>query len=293
MNPAVLKENRTHGNPLYPITVYTFSRQAEEPLMDLHWHDELEFLMVTRGSADFRVGVSDYTLRPGEALFINSGELHSGQTSDPNGCSFLAVVFHADSLAGGLDLLRDKYILPLLERKYSVPVHLVREENGQKEILEQLDKLFHIYLEHPPLYEMTTKGYLYLALSRLLLLDEPALSRPKRHADPEWIERLKSVLSYIQENCGETIRLKDLADQAAMSEAHFCRSFKKITTKSPMDYINEVRAQKAAFLLQDTDKKNTEISLDVGFSSLSYYIDVFKRHFGCTPGEYRKRIRRD
>jgi AraC-like DNA-binding protein len=291
MNKAMLKEDRIHGNPLYPVSIYQHSCLPGEPLLDLHWHDELEFLTVTKGSAVFRVDVNDFELKPGEAIFVNMGELHSGYSPDPEGCAFNAVVFHPDILGGGqFDLMQEKYIQPLLHKKHGVPVKLTGENDAEREILAMLGSVADLNLNPSPVYELSTKGLLHLIISKLIQLGGPAFREPKLPNDHYKIERLKTVVEYIQANCGRQIRLKELADLVSMSEAYFCRFFKEITTKSPMDYINQFRVQKAAGLLKDSDKKIMEIALDVGFNNLSYFIGVFRHYFGCTPSAYRKRM---
>lgn len=290
MKKDKLKEDRIHGDPLYPLSVYHISRRAGEPLLDLHWHEELEFLTVTKGRAVFRVDIHEYELSAGEAIFINSGELHSGATQANEDCDFKAVVFHADILGGKqYDLVQDKYIQPLLVKTFSPPAHLRKSDDREHELLTMLEQVFELNLTEAPVYELATKGLLQMTIAKLLQLGGTAIRESKEPVDRRKIERIKLVLAYMETNIGRSIRLRELAELISVSEAYFCRFFKEITAKSPVDYLNQLRMQKAAGLLKDTDKKMTEIALDVGFGNLSYFIGVFKQHFGCTPSAYRKR----
>ncbi|WP_274651920.1 AraC family transcriptional regulator [Paenibacillus humicola] len=290
VNKALLKENRVHGRPLYPISIYPYSCLPGEPLMDLHWHEELEILVVTDGEAVFRVDVNNYRVCAGEAIFINSGELHSGYAPDGGSCSFIAVVFHPDMLGSGkIDVMQERYIQPLIQRKRKVPVHLTGRSPEETELLQQLETLIEANRDQRPAFELETKGLLFLMLSKLFALGDPAPQQTPAGSDETKIERLKTVLGYIQVHYGEQIRLKELADLVSMSEAYFCRFFKEITAKSPVEYVNQYRMQQAAVLLRETDKKTIDIALDVGFNNLSYFIGVFKQHYGCTPANYRKR----
>ncbi|MGG1552843.1 AraC family transcriptional regulator [Paenibacillus ferrarius] len=293
MQQAKLKEDRIHGDPLYPIRVYEIDCQPGEELLDLHWHDELEFLMLTKGSAVFRVSMEEYLLEAGEAIFVNAGQLHAGSIASDEPCSFKAVVFHANLLSGErFDLVWEKYIHPLLQQKYVTPVHIrpggAKEE---KELLELLEIVFQDNLNTSPLYELTTKANLQMMIAKLISLGGPSYREVPLASQPSQIDRIKRIIEYIQQNYSLPIRLEDLAALVSFSESYFCRYFKSITGKSPLVYLNGVRAQRAAYLLKDTDKKIMEISLDVGFNTLSYFIGVFKAHFGYTPSEYRKRER--
>ena len=120
MDKALLKEARQHGSPAYPASIYHICCPPEQPLLDLHWHDELEFLMVTSGRAVFRVETRDYEVKAGEAIFVGSGDLHSGDVAGGEPCAFSAVVFHPDLIGGGaLDLMHQRYVRPLLEDRKS------------------------------------------------------------------------------------------------------------------------------------------------------------------------------
>ncbi len=291
MNKALLKEERKHGDPAYPVSVYHITCPPEEPLLDLHWHDELEFLLVTEGQAVFRVEMADYTVRAGEAIFVNSGELHSGYVLGDAPCSFAAVVFHADLLGKGMiDRLHDQYILPLLQRNIRPPVHLHAAYNsGHAGLLSQLSLLFESNRKRELGYELSTKGLLYLAIVNLLQSADPVQHDQRGDSGQLRTDRLKAAVEYIEQHYTEQIQLRELAELVSMSESYFCRYFKRITTKSPIEYINHYRIQQAAAMLRHTDKKIMDVALDVGFNNLSYFNVVFKQRFSCSPAAYRKR----
>ncbi|XEC93360.1 helix-turn-helix domain-containing protein [Paenibacillus tarimensis] len=294
MNKEMLKEDRVHGDVLYPANVYEVRCKAGEPLLDLHWHDELEFLTVTEGKALFRLDVEELVVSAGEALFMNSGVLHSGATLENDTCSFTAFVFHVDLLGSHTyDRLQELYIDPVVNRNRLVPVHLTPAFAEHKPILEQLQELNRLNTDKPPAYELVSKGLLYLIFAALYKLGQSQQSPAKSAAEQVKLERLKKTLNYIQNHYNEPIRLHDLAAETAMNESYFCRFFKEMTGKTPMDFLNQYRVQKAAALVQAGGKKLTEIALDVGFHNVSYFIGVFKRHFGCTPSQYQKRGHHD
>lgn len=289
MNKASLKENRLHGNAHYPVSTYHISCPPEEILLDLHWHDEMEWFMVTEGQAVIRVGEEDYMLQAGEAIFINSGELHSGTVAGDRPCSFDAVVFDANLFrTGTADYIHDRYIGQLVQRKYDVNPHITSNTPEGQLLLQQLVSLIETDKRQNPAYELRMKGLLFLMMSGLLQLEGTVERSSRSSANTEQHERLKQVLAYIEEHYKEAIQLKELADLLAMSESYFCRFFKKITTKSPIEYINLHRVRQAALLLKDQDRKVMDVALDVGFNNLSYFNVIFRQHFGCTPSAYRR-----
>lgn len=289
MDRALLKEARRHGSPAFPARMYHFRCPPDQPLLDLHWHDELEFFMVTKGRAMMRVGAEDYEVSAGEAVFVASGELHSGSVAGGEDCHFSAAVFHADLLSGSApDLLHQRYVRPLLDRQYEVPVHLGRMNGDGAALLDLLERLFHIDKTRPFGYELAVRGLLQTCVSLLLGLASRT-EQTRRHGAGQRTERIKEALEYIERHYAEPIRLRELASLASMSEAYFCRFFKRITAETPIEYINLYRVRQAAILLRSTDRKVMDIAFEVGFNNLSYFNTVFRQRFGCTPTEYRQR----
>lgn len=97
---------------------------------------------------------------------------------------------------------------------------------------------------------------------------------------------LSQIMQYISEN--PDVRLRDIAERFHISEEYFCRIFKKHTGYRLMEYLNILKIQNAAKLLQETDKDIANIAETVGYASHSYFTMQFKKHMGITPGAYRE-----
>jgi AraC-like DNA-binding protein len=80
-----------------------------------------------------------------------------------------------------------------------------------------------------------------------------------------------------------------LAAIAYVSEAHFIRVFKATFGETPHRYLQRRRVERAMFLLRETDRSITEISLDVGFNSLGTFTRTFTEIVGDPPTTYRWR----
>lgn len=72
------------------------------------------------------------------------------------------------------------------------------------------------------------------------------------------------------------------------SKSEFCRLFKAAMHQTPFDFLLHYRIQKSLPLLCSTDQSVTEIAGCVGFSSSSYYSEVFRKFMQCSPTEYRR-----
>lgn len=101
------------------------------------------------------------------------------------------------------------------------------------------------------------------------------------------MQRLRDILSYIHGNYDTNITLDDIASHIGICKSECTRFFKKHMNMTIFDYILYYRIQESLPLLIEYGSV-TEAATMVGFSSPSYYTQIFKRYMKCTPLEYRK-----
>jgi AraC-like DNA-binding protein len=96
------------------------------------------------------------------------------------------------------------------------------------------------------------------------------------------------AIEHIHSTLDEKLIVEDMASVARLSPSHFARVFKKETGKAPMEYVNELRLERAKKMLRAGDKSVTEIALLCGFGSPSYLSSCFQKEYKMTPTEYRR-----
>jgi AraC-like DNA-binding protein len=290
MNSDLLYESRIHGDATFPMGVYRVLENEQHMLFDCHWHEETEFIYMQEGSAVFQLGTNHYTLYEGEALFIPSGVLHAGFVTDASVPTVAyAIVFDLNLLSGRTyDVVQSKYIDPLLEQNISLPSYIQAKTTWEKSIITDLLSLFELCERKPLAFELLIKAKLYSLFAEFFANMQETLQDPPITASLHKVERIKKVLQFIDESFASRIQIKDLTSLITMSEGHFCRFFKAIVRKTPMEYINTVRINQAAKLLSHSDRKVIDIAMEVGFENPSYFIKLFKLHKKCTPSDFRK-----
>lgn len=288
-------QDRSTYNPLFPLFIY-YDLLRPSGNVGLHWHDEIELVTVLRGQVDLQYESQTICLKKDDIVFINSSSLH-GYRANPQSDSVPLVrpILISPSLlsSNGYDIIQSKYIGPLLSGELHLPAVLSFEEHESKEIKQVLDEIADLFSVGAYGHEIKIKSCLYDLLFRLLLpskgeWEECYVGTNQNRADSE---RFKMVLNYIYDHYDEKIRIKELADYMHMSEGHFSRYFKRMAQKTPIGYINEYKISEAAKMLRETDKKEIEIALDIGFDNFSYFISIFKSIVHCTPSQYRKNER--
>lgn len=96
-----------------------------------------------------------------------------------------------------------------------------------------------------------------------------------------------SAKVFMKENYNESLTLKDIAKSVFLSPYYFAHLFKKETGITPLQYITELRINRAKKLLKHSKTKVIEICDEVGYRSLPYFNKIFKKNTGVTPTEYR------
>jgi len=107
----------------------------------------------------------------------------------------------------------------------------------------------------------------------------------KNHTD---IEILKAQ-SYIEKHTDVRITVDQLADFTKMSRRTFERRFLKSTNHSVLEYIQRVKIETAKRKFESSRKNITEVMFDVGYTDTKSFRDLFKKHTGVTPLEYRNK----
>lgn len=101
--------------------------------------------------------------------------------------------------------------------------------------------------------------------------------------------RLLRARDAMDRSYAEPLDVRAAAAVAHISPAHFSRSFRAVFGESPHRYLQRRRVERSMFLLRETERRVSEICLDVGFSSPGTFSRTFRAIVGMTPGAYRER----
>ena len=226
-----------------------------------------------------------YVLTAGDGIFCNSNALHSGHMRNDQDCTYLSVTFHPRFLYGYENsILHTKYVANIVKNESRTSLALTDSVAWQSEILDALKDIYKIYQAPTSDYEIRLHMILMQIWYKLYLnfSKEPSNARKsKLH-----LERLRNIISFIEQHYHQEISLEDVAKSANICKSECCRFFKKHMGMTIFDYVLYTRIQNSLTLLTNADSI-TEVASQVGFSSPSYYSQIFKRYMKCTPMEYK------
>lgn len=104
-------------------------------------------------------------------------------------------------------------------------------------------------------------------------------------------EAIAHAQSQLRKQFAQPLKIAQLVRDSGLSERSFHRRFKRATGQSALDYLNGLRLRTARELLQQSNLTVAEIAQTVGIGDPGYFGRLFKRQFGDTPAQYRRKVR--
>src|SRR5699024_4955984 len=269
-----------YSNPDWPHSIeYTNISKTILGYIPLHWHEELQFVVVKEGTIALRILGQAIKLSEGTGFFINSGIIHE----------IHAKTFNASFLCWNIGIslfdqyIQTTYILPLIQEGNTPYVMLDPLKEKHSRIIQAILMSYDAYVTKEKGFELTVTSQYLICLKELL--DDIAFHSTNRF--PIYDQRIKDILEHIHQHYQDKINLHTLAEIAHLSKSETNRLFKKHVGRTPFTYILDYRLERSIPLLIGTRRSITDISFECGFSSVSYFIEKFKETFQITPKKFR------
>lgn len=281
------QEKITHGSPLFPYITYLCSVPLDFTRVPLHWHDEIELIYIKKGRGIITADLKQHIVEAGTIALIIPGQLHSIEQYEQESMEYENIIFHPNILISKkTDSGTTDFLLPLLSGNVSVPLLYTPDSPCYREIAACVDANDEISRTNPKGYQLFIKSQLFMLF--FILFNKCSLKEPPKK-DFKSLEKMKLILKYIENHYIDKITIEDIAREAGLSQSHFMKYFKNTMGTSFIDYLNEYRLTMASRLLVSSDSSILDIASEVGFENLSYFNRTFKKRFGMTPREYRKK----
>lgn len=277
------EELAVHGNYEFPCAIY-FSYVSKYTAGEIawHWHKEIEIITIYQGVLYVEIEDKKFTLSKGESLFINSEEMHFMRMDTKEECIIISFVFDKILVCGEKGSNIDqKYMVPLINCKELSALELAKDDS------RKLIEAYSSYSDNSLGYEITVRNILSETLLNIIKENQELLEKSSSSNNVDR-ERMKYMLTFIHNNYSEDINLSQIAKEAFIGEREALRCFGRTVGTSPIEYLLKYRIYTAAEMLRSGGQLITEICLQTGFNSPSYFSKVFCRMLGVTPKEYRK-----
>lgn len=266
-----------------PVDV-AYHNSLVEPPVGRHFHNAHEIILVTEGRVRYQINHSFYEVEKNSLLFISNLEIHELQILEHPYKRYFILINpdYFQSLVGNPLLTalfkhrpgNFKHSLPLSNEEFDFFMNLFQtmgNETSQKKELWQNavgalinQFLITLYRSHTDFFPAT-------------MSDGAA-------------QKILEIQHYIEAHYSEEISLSALSRQFYADSCYISHLFKKITGFTFKEYLILYRLSKAKELLIQTGMDVTRVGLESGFSNVSHFIRMFKKHENETPYQYRKKL---
>ncbi len=252
--------------------------------------DSYELISVTQGVLHINAENREYHVGPGEFVILFPGECHYGTKPSDGPLSFYWVHFYLDEADTKMQEHADeRALLSLFQDKEKE--YYILPETGQLSADCRTNVLFIQLLDLAKRFGFSATRQCSYALSTMLLeLTNECLSKYQFLSLPGKLPQgLSDVLGWLSINYDTDLSVNEIAGKFGYHPSYLTSLFKKYTGQTVTEYINRQRIQASLNLLVITPRISLEeISEQVGFSDVKYFMRLFKRYEGVTPTNYRK-----
>ena len=236
-----------------------------------HTHSHMELFYIIGGKGQFLIGEHLYPVSANNLVIINPNVTHTEVSLNTQPLEYIVLGIDGPELTTGGTSGGQFNILDHFE---SVDV-----STCLRNILREME------LKNTG-YEDICQAYMEILIIRLMrIIDLSVLPDPQLAAGNR---QCAAVKRYIDLHFKEALTLEQLAEDAHMNKYYLSHAFKREYGISPINYMITKRIEESKYLLAETDLSMSQIAQLLGFSSLSYFSQVFRRTQATTPMEYRQ-----
>ena len=237
-----------------------------------HTHNHVELFYIIGGKGQFLINDQLYPVNTNHLVIINPNVIHTEVSLNAQPLEYIVL---------GVD---------------GIELSISGTSNGQFCILDHFESLDMASCLRNILREMEMKqpGYedvcqAFMEILIIRLMRSTGLSLPSETSAVSTNRQCAAVRRYIDLHFKEALTLEQLAEEGHMNKFYLSHAFKREYGVSPINYMISRRIEESKYLLAETDLSMSQIAQLLGFSSLSYFSQVFHRTQSISPKEYRQR----
>lgn len=244
----------------------------------LHFHSFYEMSIIYEGKTDFLINGNKFSLKNHSIQLIRPSDYHKQMTAEGEHIRYFNVIFTPEFIS---EDMREQI------EKDSVPLCINVNESDWRDMLRLVRQVNDEFSRTPddPLTRITLRNTVEGVCVYLLRHTE---TEKGAYEDSSY-EPLRRAISYIHKNYREDLKLSDVAAQAGLSPTYFSAVFHKYIGTSFCHYLTDYRIQAAEKYLGSSDLALKTIASVCGFTSYSHFVTVFKKYYGVSPSERKRR----
>jgi len=239
-----------------------------------HTHNHMELFFIIGGKGQFLIEDQLHPVGVNNLVIINPNIVHTEVSLNAQPLEYIVLGIEGIQLAGN----------DASEKQFNILDHYesVEISGCLRNILREME-------QKNTGYEDVCQAFMEILIIRLMR--STALAVPAESQAVSVNRQCAAVRRYIDLHFKEALTLEQLAEEGHMNKYYLSHAFKREYGVSPINYMIARRIEESKYLLAETDLSMSQISQLLGFSSLSYFSQVFRRTQAVSPKEYRKSLK--
>lgn len=261
------------------------SKRSNSYLMNAnHYHPQYEIYYLLSGDRNYFVQNRVYRIQRGDLVLINTNVLHKTISGSSEYHERLLIEFSSSYLDNFVKTEHVQSILAAFHNNHNL---LQLKDTERK----QMEGCFFQIIKESKLHGIENNRMLTVYFLEMLELINRFAEESKsvEYEYPSALhQRISEVAAYMDQNYRKDISLDTVAEKFYISTAHLSRAFKKVTGFTFIEYLSNLRIQKAQKLLSETNLPISDIARKVGYQNHTHFGRMFKLMTGSSPREFRK-----
>jgi AraC-like DNA-binding protein len=266
------------GDPPVKVIDLQYKRRQET----MHTHDFHEIVLVESGSGRHVTETRITPIFHGDIFLVKPGHAHTYE--EIKALKIVNILF----LPEAMDFPRyDLMNIPGYKYFFESDISQKHALNLNSEQLNTVNEIILEMRHHQSNHEQGYKYFMHLCFMRLVgaICGSYSTGNISQKTD---VPRLIRVIRFMEHRFQEKIQMTELAAIVNMSPSALLRAFTRELKETPINYLVNLRLEKAAKMLRETGKSINQVSYAVGFHDSNYFSKMFRRKYACSPREYRK-----
>ena len=246
----------------FSFTEHSLLHQYPHMRAECHWHVDLELTYIIHGHMWYFVNGETVRLDEGQAIFVNSRQLHYGFTKDGSDCEFSCTLLNPAKMCASFEVY-DRFIAPLMAEN-TMPYAVITDDTAPgRRLLATIRQL------HAAKFGPLERSAEPLPADDMTLTD-----------NTEALTVLSCFYAVVRD-------ILAIASAGSVGRTTCASIFRESLNQSPIEFVNDVRVRAAANLLVTSSLPIATVAKQTGFSSASFFSRTFHRFMGVTPITYR------
>lgn len=272
----------------FPFEMYSLTANGIITKPGFH-NNKMEIVEVRRGKVKLQIGAEYVEATAGDFVYIPENTVFASESVEGE-ATIRGLIFDSDIIEANMESYETE-LLYMFYVQSENKINIFDKTHPVYTLISRcMNEAYEEFVSKDVCYMLPIRANIYLIMSALLRYycgSKNELDKLVYHN----VLRMKPAVDHINRHYFEKLYINDLSDIIMVSADYFTKMFKDSIGKTPVDYINGKRVNRAMQLLIETSDSMADIAAKVGFCNANYFHKIFKQYMDISPLAYRKRAK--